>query len=439
MKSARGEILVLEQARKAGEVYAPQFSKRIQQLGQRLAARSLKLGEPIERCKRLLQAEAQQVFDPRNPVRPLAMNEMTYNVERAPAIGTLTSMDQCIGKPPQHRIEYRGCALQNRETLGEAEFHRPSGEIAIQTPDCNVGVLNFVAHNRGLNASQPQEQLMRAPELYATAVLLALFTSPAAAQGAGTIEFGAFGQASYFDQSLRFEQAKGGPGVRLGIFALPSVEIEAEGAFVPLNGRPTGTANQLHIYYMPLRARLLLNLRSGEHGAFLLGGGFVRNEYRHDIRFHDNGVTGLVGARLGLPGRTNIRLATYADYIPSPSNGVGYQLNWGIQVGLGFLLGGGGNGGEAREATPVKGRPDSLALAAQRDSLARAAQQDSLRMRAARDSAAQAARAEQARAQDSVRQAQQKSPRHSRRYGIASATPLARTAFGPQRFATASG
>ncbi len=249
---------------------------------------------------------------------------------------------------------------------------------------------------------------MRAPELYATAVLLALFTSPAAAQGAGTIEFGAFGQASYFDQSLRFEQAKGGPGVRLGIFALPSVEIEAEGAFVPLNGRPTGTANQLHIYYMPLRARLLLNLRSGEHGAFLLGGGFVRNEYRHDIRFHDNGVTGLIGARLGLPGRTNIRLATYADYIPSPTNGVGYQLNWGIQVGLGFLLGGGGNGGEAREATPVKGRPDSLALAAQRDSLARAAQQDSLRMRAARDSAAQAARAEQARAQDSVRQAQQK-------------------------------
>jgi outer membrane protein OmpA-like peptidoglycan-associated protein len=252
---------------------------------------------------------------------------------------------------------------------------------------------------------------MKAPELYATAMLLALFTSPAAAQGAGTIEFGAFGQASYFDKSLRFDQAKGGPGVRLGIFALPSIEIEAEGAFVPVDGRPTDTPDKLHIYYMPLRARLLLNLRSGEHGAFLLGGGFVRNEYRHDIRFHDNGVTGLVGARLGLPGNTNIRLATYADYIPSPSNGVGYQLNWGIQVGLGFLLGGGGsgNGGEAHEkVTPVKGRPDSLAMAAQRDSLARIARQDSLRMQAARDSAAQAARVEQNRIRDSVSQAQQK-------------------------------
>ena len=250
---------------------------------------------------------------------------------------------------------------------------------------------------------------MKAPELYASAMLLALFTSPAAAQGAGTIEFGAFGQASYFDKSLRFDQAKGGPGVRLGIFALPSVEIEAEGAFVPVDGRPTDTPDKLHIYYMPLRARLLLNIRSGEHGAFLLGGGFVRNEYRHDIRFHDNGVTGLVGARLGLPGSTNIRLATYLDYIPSPSNGVGYHINWGIQAGLGFLLGGGRGGGEAREeVTPVRGRPDSLALAAQRDSLARIARQDSLRMRAARDSVAQAARVEQNRIRDSVTQAQQK-------------------------------
>jgi hypothetical protein len=141
VKAATGEILVLEQPWKPIQVYAPEFSKRIQQLGQRLAARSLKLGESIERSKRLLQTEAQQVFDTRNPVRPLAMNEMTYNVERAPAIGTLTSMDQWIGKAPQHRIEYRRCALQDRETFGEAEFHRPSGEIAIQTPDCNVGVL----------------------------------------------------------------------------------------------------------------------------------------------------------------------------------------------------------------------------------------------------------------------------------------------------------
>ena len=242
---------------------------------------------------------------------------------------------------------------------------------------------------------------MTAPTLRAAALALAFFASSAAAQSPGTVELGIFVQASYLDQSLRMDQAKGGPGARLGIFALPNVDLEAEGALVPTDG-PQG-----HIYYIPLRGRVVLNIPAGEHGAFLLGGGYVRNEYRHDADFHDDGITGLVGARVGLPGITTIRLASYVDYIPSPSNGAGYHLNWGLQAGFSFLFGRrSAQPPERQEPARVTPRPDSLALAARADSVARAARAESMRVQAARDSAARAAQAQQAKLRDSVRLAE---------------------------------
>jgi outer membrane protein OmpA-like peptidoglycan-associated protein len=230
---------------------------------------------------------------------------------------------------------------------------------------------------------------------------LALVAPPAAAQGAGTLELGIFGQVSYLDRSLGLDQAKGGPGVRVAFFPVSNIDLEAEGAVVPTDGRFG------HVYYMPLRARVVLNVPSGEHGGLFLGAGYVRNEYRHDADFHDDGVGAVLGARLGLPGITTVRLATYADYIPSPSNGVGYHLNWGLQAGLSFMFGGGRSRAttetKAEQPARVAPRPDSLATAARQDSLARA-REESVRMQAARDSTARAAQAQQQRQQDSVRQ-----------------------------------
>ena len=241
---------------------------------------------------------------------------------------------------------------------------------------------------------------MTAPTLRAAALALAFFASSAAAQSPGTVELGIFVQASYLDQSLRMDQAKGGPGARLGIFALPNVDLEAEGALVPTDG-PQG-----HIYYIPLRGRVVLNIPAGEHGAFLLGGGYVRNEYRHDADFHDDGITGLVGARVGLPGITTIRLASYVDYIPSPSNGAGYHLNWGLQAGFSFLFGRRSARPPERQEPARVTRPDSLALAARADSIASAARAESMRVQAARDSLARAAQAQQGKLRDSVRLAE---------------------------------
>jgi outer membrane protein OmpA-like peptidoglycan-associated protein len=239
---------------------------------------------------------------------------------------------------------------------------------------------------------------MYLPSLRPVAIALAAFASPLAAQGTGAIELGLFGQASYFDRSLRFSQAEGGPGARVGIFLLPNINLEAEGAWVPVRG-PAGQT----VRYIPLRGRVVLNIPAGEHSAFLIGGGYVRTEYRGDVRFHDDGGTGLVGVRLGLPGNTTIRFTTYLDYIPSPSNGVGDNINWGIQAGLGFLFGKKTSRPAAERTERVTPRRDSVAVQARTDSLARV-RADSLRIaQAARDSVARAARAEQQRLQDSVR------------------------------------
>jgi outer membrane protein OmpA-like peptidoglycan-associated protein len=245
---------------------------------------------------------------------------------------------------------------------------------------------------------------MKIPSLQAAAVAFTVFTSTAAAQGFGTLEVGVFAQASYFDQSLRIDQGGGGLGARVGLFVLPNVNLEAEAAFVPTEG-PEGT----RVHYIPLRGRVVLNIPSGDAGAFFLGAGYVRNQYREDADFNDNGITGLLGARVGLPGITTVRVSTYLDYIPSPTNGVGYHINWGIQAGLGFLFGRGARRSTAREDEPDQIAPqqDSVALAARADSArARAAQADSLRI--ARNRAAQAAQAQQERLRDSVRLANER-------------------------------
>jgi outer membrane protein OmpA-like peptidoglycan-associated protein len=227
--------------------------------------------------------------------------------------------------------------------------------------------------------------------------LLVFLTSPLAAQRNASFEVGAFAQATYFDGTLNFHQGSGGGGARLGFFVTPALEIEAEGTFVPTTG-PGG----LDVNYFPLRGRLLLNIPAGEHGSLLLGGGYVHSEYRDDLDASDDGATGYLGTRLGIPGLPTIRLGTYLDYIPSPQNGAGENWNWGIQAGLSFLTG--VDRAEPRVEQPAEvdsvalARQDSLERAARADSLARA-RADSLRAQALRDSVRLEEDRRQARAQ----------------------------------------
>src|SRR5688572_5958675 len=143
---------------------------------------------------------------------------------------------------------------------------------------------------------------MKAPPLRALPFLFSLLVPPAAAQQTG-VELGAFAQASYWEESIGFDQGSGGGGVRIGFFPVRNLLLEGEGGFVSTEAR-----EGLRVSYIPLRARLLLNLPVGEHGALLLGGGYARNEFRRDIDTHEDGVTGLLGVRLGLPASTSIRI-----------------------------------------------------------------------------------------------------------------------------------
>jgi outer membrane protein OmpA-like peptidoglycan-associated protein len=159
--------------------------------------------------------------------------------------------------------------------------------------------------------------------------------SQSAAQQAGTFEVGLFPNVSYFDRSLRMEQGKGGPGGRLGLFLTDHLAVEAEGAWVPAEG-----ALDADVSYIPLKAKLALNVPAGEYTGFIFGAGFVHTLYKRDYDLSDNGATGSIGVRLGLGEVVSIRIDSYVDYIPSPDNGVSDNLNWGIQPGLSFLLGG---------------------------------------------------------------------------------------------------
>ena len=251
---------------------------------------------------------------------------------------------------------------------------------------------------------------MKAPPLCAVPLLLTLFVPPAAAQTG--VELGAFAQASYWEKSIAFDQGSGGGGVRIGFFPVRNLLLEGEGGFVSVDAR-----EEFRVSYIPLRARLLFNLPVGEHGAILLGGGYARNEFRRDIDTHEDGVTGLLGVRLGLPSNTSIRISTSLDYIPSPSIELypagalepDHNVNWNVQVGLGFLLGGGGYSNAPRQRPAVAPRPDTLQMQARRDSIAQARRQDSIRV-------AQAAQAEQNRVRDSVRVAAERAQAQQRAF-----------------------
>jgi outer membrane protein OmpA-like peptidoglycan-associated protein len=159
--------------------------------------------------------------------------------------------------------------------------------------------------------------------------------SPAAAQQSGSFEVGVFANVSYFDKTLKMVQGRAGPGARLGYFFTNHLALEAEGAWVPAEG-----ANSSHVSYIPLRARLALNVPGGEHYNFVFGAGYVQSLYKRDYDLSDAGATASAGVRLGIGAMTAVRVDLYGDYIPSPDNGETNNLNWGIQPGLSFMLGG---------------------------------------------------------------------------------------------------
>src|SRR5947209_6285919 len=125
----------------------------------------------------------------------------------------------------------------------------------------------------------------------AVVVYLTALATTLPAQKAGTLEIGAFGRFTRFDQSLALDNAYGVGGY-LGVFVAPGLALEGTGSYLPTTGQfiPDGTLIPLHaqlVYARPI---------AGSFG-IMIGGGYVHNVYGRAANYSDDGVSGLFGLR----------------------------------------------------------------------------------------------------------------------------------------------
>ena len=169
----------------------------------------------------------------------------------------------------------------------------------------------------------------------ASGILLCSVASGATAQSPGAFEIGGFTRAAFFGDTLNLDQQLGGGGW-LGFFPVRNLAIEGEASYVKSKLIGTGT----RVSNIPIRGRLTYNIPVGENASsFQIGAGYVRDMYRKNQHFNENGITALAGLRLGATENVGIRLSGTMDYIPSPSqNRADHYVNWGIQLGVGILF-----------------------------------------------------------------------------------------------------
>jgi len=187
------------------------------------------------------------------------------------------------------------------------------------------------------------------------AAMTALFLAgPAAAQpGAGTIEIGAFGQWSVFDENAGrptvVPEDGWGYGARLGFFFTPRLQLEADGYLSPQDRDEDesfcctgGRATEVDVSALALR--LNYNFPLASLMQLVVGLGAVRTNYAFgggtepEADSASFGVSGLAGLRLGLMGPLALRVDGVADYMPSHEPEANLNLHG--RAGLSLLLGG---------------------------------------------------------------------------------------------------
>jgi outer membrane protein OmpA-like peptidoglycan-associated protein len=158
---------------------------------------------------------------------------------------------------------------------------------------------------------------MRTMRLATTvALVIAGATAPASAQRWGTIEVGAFGQYTLFDDVLQLDNAFGVGGM-LGLFILPNVVLEADIAFAKTDGPLSGdiTYRPFHgrvAYHVPLSQQLKLALGVG-YTLGIYGGDETANEY-------EDAAGGLVGLKYYFKPSWAFNVEALFDRFPSPGN-----------------------------------------------------------------------------------------------------------------------
>lgn len=146
--------------------------------------------------------------------------------------------------------------------------------------------------------------------------------APVQAQRRGTLELGAFGGATSYDNSLSINSGSGG-GLRIGAFLDPRWSVEFDGSGMGA-GRPIGFQNDVHV--TSLSARLGLTPVVTGPLSWLISAGGVHTDYSTQSSY---GVSGLLGVKYAIGDRVALRADFITDYMLKRKD-----TNTGFRAGL---------------------------------------------------------------------------------------------------------
>lgn len=187
------------------------------------------------------------------------------------------------------------------------------------------------------------------------ALLAAASAQPAAAQRPLSLELGAFGQYSLFEDNLNLENAPT-IGGRAALWLWKRFALEGDIAVGKTDWDNNGTTKSVTL--RPYGGRLLWAIPAGERNRILLGAGYQNNVYIGRTRTlpsgtvagneYEDAFTGLIGLRHCLNQRWNLRGDVVSSHAPSPnfnnSNPTtldGNATTFGLRFGVGFMARGG--------------------------------------------------------------------------------------------------
>jgi outer membrane protein OmpA-like peptidoglycan-associated protein len=179
---------------------------------------------------------------------------------------------------------------------------------------------------------------MRARMMLVALAIVAVPTSPLAAQRAHQFEIGAFGSFTRYDRAFNLDNQIGGGG-RLGYFFGETVGIEVDAGFQSPSAKTGSASAKLTLG----SASLVLNF-GGERNLFYILGGYSRLDFGDatPYRFTDNGIHGALGDRIFLGQRVALRLEARGVYAPKTGfpggDWAGHVVG---SVGLSIFAGGG--------------------------------------------------------------------------------------------------
>jgi len=176
--------------------------------------------------------------------------------------------------------------------------------------------------------------------IVALAGLIALAAQTATSQSAGTIDLGVFARLNSLDAGYNTSTGGGG-GARAGFFIFKNLEINFD---ISQSTNNSNVDTLSSMTYQPWHARAEYFFPTGEDWALLVGAGYSHETFRQSgTNGSDNAIGIIIGMRATLGQRVYAMIDYTGDYSSSPADKSAAHknsLNNGLELGLGFFIGG---------------------------------------------------------------------------------------------------